>query len=469
MHGELQVVRTAAIRLGSSSLAIRAFNACRVPASPSDYAVKVAEDSPDGQHMIVIRNNQFWSVALVDKNGTEFTTEEFRRYVSLFAASCTDRTFSAFQSIIDRESPVALGVGILTGVNRDSWAEAHMHLIDSSVINATTLATIRTSAFVVALDQATPEPALLPLASSPTSRSSEGIKEFSERLWKAGGATIGAGEGANRWWDKPLQWIVFSNGESGFIGEHSCMDGTPTARMNDFISKRLLTDSPSPVGVGYSSAIIPEVSPLHWQLDAKAQAQIQAATTEFAAATGRYAVHYVNYGRYGKDGIKKMKTSPDGWTQQIFQLAYYMTHAAPCGTYEAASVRRFQLGRTETVRCCTSESLAWSKAMLDPNVSDLDKRELFRTAVGRHGVDMKNASAGLGIDRHLFGLRKLVKDGEVAELLSDPLVARSSTWNMSTSQIFIENSPAYGWGPTATDGYGIPYMIRASPRSPYPD
>jgi len=28
--------------------------------------------------------------------------------------------------------------------------------------------------------------------------------------------------------------IVFENGKSGFLGEHSCMDGTPTLRMNEF-------------------------------------------------------------------------------------------------------------------------------------------------------------------------------------------------------------------------------------------
>ena len=103
--------------------------------------------------------------------------------------------------------------------------QAHSHLISSSSTNAATLATIRTSAFVLSLDNATPSPALEPLAHSATNKSSEGIKEFSERLWKAGGASMGPGEAANRWWDKPLQWVVFANGESGFIGEHSCMDG----------------------------------------------------------------------------------------------------------------------------------------------------------------------------------------------------------------------------------------------------
>lgn len=183
----------------------RAFNACRVPALPGDYAVKVREDSPESQFMVVVRKNQFWQVALQDSTGKEFTLEELRR---------------AFQHIYEHDPKTALpAVGIMTGINRDHWTAAHTHLMSSSPTNAATLAAIRQSAFVFCLDTATPDPALAPLTSAPTSLSSEGIKEFSSRLWK------GDAEGGNRWWDKPLQWIIFANGEAGFIGEHSCMDG----------------------------------------------------------------------------------------------------------------------------------------------------------------------------------------------------------------------------------------------------
>lgn len=154
--------------------------------------------------MVVIRKNQFWHVALRDATGRQYGVEELRR---------------AFQAIYDQDPATALpGVGVLTGVNRDHWTTAHTHLM-SSTMNVATMAAIRTSAFVFCLDTAAPEPKLEPMASSPTSLTSEGIKEFSSRLWK------GDAEGANRWWDKPLQWVIFSNGEAGFIGEHSCMDG----------------------------------------------------------------------------------------------------------------------------------------------------------------------------------------------------------------------------------------------------
>ena len=62
----------------------RAFNACRVPSAPADYAVKIAEDAQDGQHMVIVRNNQFFKVDLADKNGKQYSTEEFKRYVAIF-------------------------------------------------------------------------------------------------------------------------------------------------------------------------------------------------------------------------------------------------------------------------------------------------------------------------------------------------------------------------------------------------
>lgn len=39
-----------------------------------------------------------------------------------------------------------------------------------------------------------------------------------------------------------------------------------------------------------------------------------------------------------------------------------------CATYESASLRMFHLGRTDTIRSASTESLAFVKAMDDSNV-----------------------------------------------------------------------------------------------------
>ena len=87
----------------------------------------------------------------------------------------------------------------------------------------------------------------------------------------------------------------------------------------------------------------------------------------------------------------------------LFQVAYFLTHGKPCATYEAAQVRKYQLGRTETIRIATEESLAFTKTLIDDSVSDKAKKEALLAAAKVHGQDAKNAADGMGIDRHLFG------------------------------------------------------------------
>jgi carnitine O-acetyltransferase len=60
------------------------------------------------------------------------------------------------------------------------------------------LEAIETSLFVLCLDE-----------HKPTSDSSnpEAMQDFSRQLWH--------GNGHNRFFDKPIQWVVFDSGESG--------------------------------------------------------------------------------------------------------------------------------------------------------------------------------------------------------------------------------------------------------------
>ena len=88
----------------------------------------------------------------------------------------------------------------------------------------------------------------------------------------------------------------------------------------------------------------------------------------------------------------------------VIQLAYALTNKGQvAATYESASVRRFHLGRTETVRVCSPESKMWCDSMLDDSYNNDQRRGFFRKALAQHGLDMKEASAAQGIDRHLLG------------------------------------------------------------------
>lgn len=174
------------------------WNACRIPASPADYAIKTREDDPAAQYFVVAKRNRFYHVPFADANGEEYSVDAIRK---------------AVQQVIEAaegERDAAPPVGIMTGIHRDRWAEAHGHLVSSSPTNVATLRSIHHAAFLICLDEAEPQP---------WSGTRE-LEQWSKVLW------TGGPEGGNRWWDKPLQWIVYRNGEVGCIGEHSCMDGT---------------------------------------------------------------------------------------------------------------------------------------------------------------------------------------------------------------------------------------------------
>ena len=86
------------------------------------------------------------------------------------------------------------------------------------------------------------------------------------------------------------------------------------------------------------------------------------------------------------------------------------------------------------------------------------KLELLNRAVQTHARLTREAATGKGIDRHLLGLRLLMKpeDGETADLFSDELFQRSQTWKLSTSGLSAGNQfRGTGFGAPYPDGYGI--------------
>lgn len=165
--------------------------------------------------------------------------------------------------------------------------------------------------------------------------------------------------------------------------------------------------------------------------------------------------------QFGKNQVKKFKTSPDGFAQMVIQLAYYKMFGVCRPTYESAQTRKFQLGRTETSRTVSTDSIAFVKAMENPHLPVADKIAAFRKAIKTQGAYMGQCVNAHGVDRHLFGLKKCLAANEpVPALFSDPSYAYSSHWFLSTSQLSSEYFDGYGWGPVVADGFGIAYMIK---------
>ena len=392
------------------------FNASRVAAHPADHPVK--HSPQENKHIIAIRKNQFFKV-LHEIDGKQLSTPELEEQ---------------FNAVYALASEPVQPVGALTTENRDVWADARQVLLKADPANKNAIDAIESASFVVCLDDAAPVT----------------FEERAHQYWH--------GDGANRWNDKPLQFIVNDNGTSGFLGEHSMMDGTPTHRLNDYVND-VIFNNKLDFG-GSARANLPKPEAVQFKITPQVKAEIDRAVKDFRDVIGQHELAVQAYQAYGKGLIKKFKTSPDAYVQMIIQLAYHKMHGVSRPTYESAATRRFQLGRTETCRTVSNASVAWCEAMADPAADNQTRIGLFREAVKSHLEYIGAASDGKGVDRHLFGLKKLLQPGEeVPAVYKDPAYAYSSSWYLSTSQLCSEFFNGYGWSQVIDDGFGIAYMI----------
>jgi len=387
------------------------FNACRIPAKPADYPVKYPAE--ENKHFVVVRKNQFFKV-MHEVAGKQLNTKEL------------EQQFNRIYQNAEKAPPV----GIMTSENRDTWTEMREALIAANPGNQSALQTIESASFVVCLDDAAPIT----------------LEERAHQYWH--------GDGANRFFDKPLQFIINDNGTSGFLGEHSMMDGTPTHRLNDTICEwifhnKLDFDNPE------IRSNLPDPVPIKFDLTAELHEDIGKAQAHFTRVIGEHELKVQAYQGYGKGLIKKFKCSPDAYVQLVIQLAYKKFYGKNRPTYESAATRRFQQGRTETCRSVSDESVAFCDAMEDPSVPVEKSRELFRAALNAHVAYISDASDGKGVDRHLFGLKKCLQEGEqVPEIYTDPTYAYSSSWFISSSQLSSEWFNGYGWSQVIDEGWG---------------
>jgi carnitine O-acetyltransferase len=393
------------------------FNTCRIPKKPADEPLIYPWQ--ENEYIVAVRKNQFFKIP-THIAGVQLNTAELEQQ---------------FQKVYEQAQPVP-SVGILTTENRDLWTDARANLIAASPGNKTALETIEASSFIVCLDDAKPVT----------------LEERADQYWH--------GDGANRFFDKPLQFIINDNGTAGFMGEHSMMDGTPTHRLNDYINDVIFNNKIDLSATSIRSNLS-DPSALKFKVDKQVQKDISAATDHHRDLIGQHELRVQAYQGYGKGLIKKFKCSPDAFVQMVIQLAYHKMYGKNRPTYESAAVRRFQLGRTETTRTVSDEVVAWCNAMADPESDQKTQEKLLRAAITAHVKYIGDASDGKGVDRHLFGLKQLAlaEGGELPAIYKDPAFSYSSSWYISSSQLSSEYFNGYGWSQVIDQGFGIAYMI----------
>eukprot|EP00756_Hemistasia_phaeocysticola_P021414 Hpha_TRINITY_DN15773_c2_g4::TRINITY_DN15773_c2_g4_i1::g.38971::m.38971/K00624/E2.3.1.7; carnitine O-acetyltransferase len=397
------------------------FNACRIPYPGKDYYVTY--DPAAYHHVAVLCNGRVYKVD-TRVGGQELSIANLAAQLERVKAEAS------------RKGAPSFPVPVLTSENRDKWAKSR-EALKRTAGGAAALDMVESSVLVVCLD-----------LDNPSSR-----VDIARGLWH--------GDGKNRWFDKPLEFVVFANGEAGFNGEHGLMDGTPTTSLCDWVLTQLSRKAIKP-GNDLSSASLPQPAEFPFTPNAGIESAVRAGQAAFTKLVQSQQMHVLSFNDFGKEQIKKWRVSPDAFAQMSFQLAYTRMTGKRPPTYESCSVRGFLHGRTETIRSCHEPGCTFVDAMLEGKKSAKDKYALLQKAAAHQGFYSRRAASAQGCDRHLLGLKLLRKDGEKCDIFDDPVFGRSSSWVLSTSALATEHFVGWGFGEVVPEGLGIAYMTGAN-------
>ncbi|AMD22506.1 HHL264Wp [Eremothecium sinecaudum] len=402
------------------------FNSSRVPGEKGDG--NVFYSIYENNFITVAYHGNFYKVFTHDESGQPLSAGEIWHQLYAIVNQLSHHL---------REN-TNTGVGVLTTLPRDQWYQVYKQL-ETDYVTRDSLETIQKSAFLLALD----------VDKKPIT-----LEEKARNYWH--------GDGINRYHDKTMQFFVCGNGASGYLAEHSKSDGTPNLFLNHYLCTELRKLDPTEFVASVRGHGASSYTPQHlpFILTPAIQDTIKAAKATFDKTVYDHEIRVWNYNRYGKKAIKSFGMSPNSYLQQIIQLAIYKYIGRQLPTYEAASTRKYFKGRTETGRSVSVSSAKFVKTWQSPHTSIAEKVQALRESSDAHSKYMNMACEGQGVDRHFFGMKNMLREGEEPPaLFKDPLFKYSSTWLVSTSQLSSEYFEGYGWSQVWDNGYGLAYMI----------
>jgi carnitine O-acetyltransferase len=412
------------------------FSATRIPHSGMDVIRSpVSEFHPTSsseKHIVVLHNGHIFAMSALDGRGAVRTMAELEADLAAIVAT-------SWEEASHEES-----VGILTTLNRDEWAAAREMLRDLHPDNRRGLDAIERSLFVLCLDTSTPE-------------------SLDERFRAAL-----HGDGKNRWFDKSFQFIIGRNSQVAVNGEHAGLDGYPVHRLIRYIhqeSPKSNNHRPKKKRAGSAQT----AQKLNFHLSRDLRQIIRNACDKFENLIDDTKSAVIEFNHFGKERIKTFNVSPDAFVQLALQWSQYRLFGAFNSTYEVTVTRRFLHGRTETLRSVSDEVADFVDKLTVDDVTTESKLEALKAAAQTHVARMKECMAGMGVERHMFGLQSIYdRFGVELGLNRIPAIFGDRGWlKLRHDTLSTTSNPdptgvvLSGFGPVVDDGFGICYTITA--------
>ena len=396
------------------------FSTTRIPKREKDILV-----TTPAKHIMVLHKTHIFTLDVISESGKRRNLAEIEQGLQKIKMMAAE---------LENEE----GVGLLTSMPRDEWADAR-ELLVAHPQNQLALEAIQTAIFAVCLDDAC----------------SDDLLGLSKTMFHS--------NGRNRWFDKSLQFIVCQNGQAGMNGEHSGHDATTSLGLINFIYQ----DQNSLATEDDSESMTSEPQKLLFQLNDELKQTIAKAAHDFEALVDNTQTKILIFTEFGKEQIKQLKVSPDTFVQIALQLSQYKLFGQCYSTYESVMTRQFLHGRTEAMRSVTPKVVQLAKNMTATDCDRETKLDSLHQATQAHRDRIIDCKTGQGVQRHIFGLMKMYQQqGAELGIDSEPQLFSDIGWRnlghdtLSTSNGSSDALKLFCFGPVVDDGFGVGYIIK---------
>ncbi|XP_041485899.1 choline O-acetyltransferase-like [Lytechinus variegatus] len=417
----------------------RLFSSYRVPGLFKDELVSPGSSlMPEPEHIIVICKNQFFVLDVIIN---------FKRLSDQDLISQLKRILDAA-----KEHPDSVPLGLLTTADRPTWAGSRARLIEDST-NRDSLDMIERCIFVLCLDDQMDYPP--PEVGKPIDSDDEPL---GHHMLHGGGVDKNTG---NRWFDKTMQFIIGTDGQSGLNYEHSPSEGVAVVQLVEHLLKYIDSETHKrKLTRAQSICELPNPRKLNWKISPILMQDIEIAKVQITHAVNDADVKLLRFTQFGKNFPKSQNMSPDAFVQLALQLTYYRIYGRLTSTYESGSTRRFQEGRVDNIRAASPEALEFVRAIKGEREANIEEKKfLMREAIRAQTETCLQTITGQGFDCHLLCLREVSKemDMPLPDLFADEAYEISNRFCLSTSQVLTKLDTFMCYGPVVPDGYGASY------------
>ncbi|KAI5970368.1 hypothetical protein CANMA_000531 [Candida margitis] len=461
------------------------FGCTRIPdfeGGTSDISMKKYKHINDSRHIIILANNQYYSLEVLTKFDEDLYKETKTKHQIIFH---DHELVDIFQDIIDAtdkispEDSINNCIGSITTQPLKNWKKGRGELNKS---NPEQLKLIDDALFVVVLDSNSPE-----TEQEKTSVISHGSSVLSE-------SNIQSGTCTSRWYDK-LQFIVTRNSVAGIVWESLTMDSTAILRfISDIYTDSVLKLAKNINGseytlfdeaVTFADSTLPKPKPelIKFNLTDRLQFLIHLSETSLADLINQheYKTHTV---KLESRLASEYGLSVDSIMQICFQITNYSLYGRMVNTLEPIMTRKFRDARTELITV-QNDSVANLCKLYITSANSAEKFAAFRECCTSHQKQYHDAMVGKGFERHFMSIAQVVHKPEAARRLNKinsdlppiptfieddeepvrlPLLFNTCVDKLSNPELLISNcgNPAlrlFGIPPAIDQGFGIGYII----------